>query len=1035
MNPQEISYIRYEQTNIRIEKHDEIQSALKDAYELTKSVKKERDKSKNNPSRYQELNNMLNSFIREYADLERSIINAINDDKKITKKEEARIMFELSDIVNLAEQNWIIESKSKWSRLWDRIRKTDTKKAKEKASDLRDKNINEYTKDETIAALEYLNDNYKKGSWAKESTLWNRAAINYHSINQLDDFWEVNMFQELLLEKILWKWQWFNNEYIAWFDEGQWNYITKITDFENKLSWARIDNINSKALANYFSYIASKKELTKEVILEILSPEQYNHLIKLWENNPNSIAQKILSTREKFKTDKTIEKFFKYYDNLDETNVIPAIRENPEKIYLISDKKILLECIRSIDKISYKNINSYMQLDIDIITEVSKKDPEFDIKSIPQSFFEIDIRNNNDKEKIKKLFFIWKNWFDYLNIISELAVSIWDENLFKLIYDLTQDENMKPYKSFFESLANYKNQMDNLTPDDFKTSYNNLLKERNKDDIIKINLYIYKNWISGKEELIINLLKNYWLDDFPWIHKHLYENTDFAIKLISKYPKEFKNLSSKLQQNDRLIDTFLDSSIEEKFEYKKILSVIDQIELGKNIWVVILVYDKLTKKYGEEKVNNLFLHPKMSQKMQVFFKNLEWTTYSEWQKETLKKISWVFDKLIWEFEIARDTISSFQKKYEKIENKEKDDMILKKIEKITWFNKEKNKEILEIIKKPISDENSRILIWLLKKFTDWDNKKVTSILKSLQDLQIENIEKELNDDSQMLRKKGIRTDIIDEIITKNPRLKEEDYETYKKRISELVKKENKWLDEEGNKKIDSYVNWKINIDKLKNKNENIDLYISYLENPEKFKNFDEYKESKITEIEISNSKNQDKIETPNYSYDPYSWSLQINLPNWKQNIPISPEEKDIIYNNEKARKNLVNFYKFFKELNLESVWTYRKELLVSIWDINIKADNSDFINDEELRKLWNNILTFITNIENKQNWVDSKQKIELNNIASINKSLRDFSWANSMLSSWKSFNIIWEDKLAAYLRSRWIIRWAYFHINEFRKYI
>jgi len=105
MNPQEISKYEYAKLSLKIEKHNEIQSALKEAYELTKSVKEERDKSKNNPKRYQELDNMLNSFVKEYKDLEKSIINAINNDKKITGDEKAKIMLELSDIVSLAEKS------------------------------------------------------------------------------------------------------------------------------------------------------------------------------------------------------------------------------------------------------------------------------------------------------------------------------------------------------------------------------------------------------------------------------------------------------------------------------------------------------------------------------------------------------------------------------------------------------------------------------------------------------------------------------------------------------------------------------------------------------------------------------------------------------------------------------------------------------------------------------------------------------------------------------------------------------------------
>ena len=139
MNPQEISKYEYAKLSLKIEKHNEIQSALKEAYELTKSVKEERDKSKNNPKRYKELDNMLNSFVKEYKDLENEIKKAIADDNKISETEKARIMFELWDIIQLAEVWWIKESKNFWSKVWDKFRSTNTDKAKAEAMKLNEK--------------------------------------------------------------------------------------------------------------------------------------------------------------------------------------------------------------------------------------------------------------------------------------------------------------------------------------------------------------------------------------------------------------------------------------------------------------------------------------------------------------------------------------------------------------------------------------------------------------------------------------------------------------------------------------------------------------------------------------------------------------------------------------------------------------------------------------------------------------------------------------------------------------------------------
>lgn len=992
MNPIE-AYNSYWELSTKIWKFNDIQSQLKEWWEILSAVK----------LKYGKEHELFKKFEKEYRDLYQSIKEAFESEKTISQEERSKIMLELSDVVSLAQSHWIIEKKWNISKIGDFLRKTNTKQEKEKALSFRDKNIKEYSLEDSIAALSYLNQNYKTWSWSQKSTLWNSVAINYHTINELDDFWEVNMFQELLLEKILWKQKSFNDKYIAWFDESQWNYIVEISAFEKKLEWSRMDTINSRALANYFSYVSSKKELTQEVILEKLSPEQFRHLLDLWKNNPDSIAQKLLSTQEwSFSWNEKINEFFKYYDTLDEKNVLSSVQKDPSKIYLVSDKKTLLECINNLPTVSYKNINSYMQLDIDIIIAVSKKDPNFDIKFIPQSFFEIDINNKDDREKIKKLFLIGKKEQDFLKIISELSIYLENAKISELIEYFKNDENMKWHKEFFSWLLKYKNQMDLLTQNDFDIACKNVLQKRNSEDILRINLYVYKNWIKWNEEKILSLFQHYKLDDFPWVHKYLYTNQDFAIKLISKHPEEFQNLSSTLQKNDWLVNTFLDASLKENFDYNNLIKIIEQIELGKNIWIVLLIYDKLVKKYGEEKVDNLFLHPKMSQKMQVFFRNLDWTTQSEWQKEALKRLSWVFDKLIKEFEVARNSISSFQEKYNKSEEKEKDSIFLEKIEKITWFSLQDNKLIFEILKKPVNDENSRELLGLLKKITKWNNKKVVEILSGLQKLQIENIKNDLENNSQMIRENWFSTQKIDDLITKNPKEKEESTQDYKKRILNLFQKENGKLTPEQAKLFENYLQWKLSIATLEYQNKNIDLYISYLENPEKFKSFEEYKETKSpdekSDLQKETIQNQISYsDGTNLDYEQKWSSFELNTSFWK--IEINNEEFKTVSQSKEALNNLINFKETIDELWLSKLWDYREKIF--LWLGNLINTKDDYIWERELKMFLIAIMQSIwIQVKNPSQLTLLKEEIKENNNIWVITSMRDVNtYGNSKIES------------------------------------
>jgi hypothetical protein len=164
-----------------------------------------------------------------------------------------------------------------------------------------------------------------------------------------------------------------------------------------------------------------------------------------------------------------------------------------------------------------------------------------------------------------------------------------------------------------------------------------------------------------------------------------------------------------------------------------------------------------------------------------------------------------------------------------------------------------------------------------------------------------------------------------------------------------------------------------------------------------------------------------------------SWIVSIPTESWvKENVKLSNNELEIVKKDPKNLDNIVNFYTFFDKLNLLSVWDYRDELVNAIWirEINNKDDS---LTVEEIRKFWNKLLSFIANIW-KPKW-EPKENIELNSINSVNQEFKKFSWANSFISDEKTYNIEWEDKLAAYLRDYWIIWWAYFNTNKFREAI
>jgi hypothetical protein len=194
--------------------------------------------------------------------------------------------------------------------------------------------------------------------------------------------------------------------------------------------------------------------------------------------------------------------------------------------------------------------------------------------------------------------------------------------------------------------------------------------------------------------------------------------------------------------------------------------------------------------------------------------------------------------------------------------------------------------------------------------------------------------------------------------------------------------------------------------------------------------------------EIKEKNNQYYIDDDEYMPGKKAWTYDLSfydLKLWYISIKwLTEKEKKNTIGNPEALKNLVDFYKFFKELNLEWIWKYRKELALSMWNRNINLNDNNSISEAELLKFWNSLIKAINKLNIEKTTIPLKtQTLKLSEntgtISWIKNELRKYSWAWSSLSEGQTFDIYWEGRFTAQLRNLGIIWWAYFHTAQLRK--
>lgn len=227
---------------------------------------------------------------KEYNELIDEIRKSKKNDWIITKNELDEIRKEFDDVENIESYSEKTKRLIKWvwTEIIDIVNKSNNEKdilkdLEEYGSQIQDFFLKKYILEETVR----LKSGWKKSEW---STLLQTLAMH-----KKYNVWSVhNEYQDKLISKILWSDKWYNNEFIKWYNNENSNYLIKINDFESKLKSQNISDINSLALANYFSYLWEKWNLSIDILLNKLWKENIYKLSEIWSNprDNNSLIAK-----------------------------------------------------------------------------------------------------------------------------------------------------------------------------------------------------------------------------------------------------------------------------------------------------------------------------------------------------------------------------------------------------------------------------------------------------------------------------------------------------------------------------------------------------------------------------------------------------------------------------------------------------------------------------------------------------------------------------------------------------------------------
>lgn len=698
-------YDQYWELSSKVWKFNDVQSQLKEGWEIMLAVSAK--VWKNHP--------LYQKFEKEYKELYEVIHQWYESEKTFSQEERAKILLELWDMVDLAEKNGIIEKKGTFSWFWDVLKRTDTKEAKEKATEFRDKKVSNYTIAEAISAMEYLNWKYwtYKQVW-NDDKLSKWITFNYSTINELDDQYEVRLFQDELSKKIFWKWKWFNNKFLLWFNKEKWNYLVSIWDFEKDLKQSNIKDINSKALSNYFLYLEAKWELTTKKLIEVFWENNLLDLEKLWLNKTDKsddkkdIAKKALESKWILKTILGLISVFTSSDKL--IKMLLDNTKNPSLSWKEQEEIAMLFIQKNIKWIQEK-------IKSDIKTKYLKNHPgkEKEAQEIADKLVsELETcKTKDDVQKALKIFYNYseKYWL-------ELDYKLQLENLFKLRevqnakWMMEKEQTIRTTESDLKiAIQNW----DTKRQSELEAQLEQLKKQKKQTQLQAADLEIAKKIVQNLSPEDEKKLIQWWEKEFREFQENLRkQNKDIDAlykkyeakkeEFFEKYPEEKEKLTT--NQNQEVISQTDFSTISysdwTNLDYEQKWS---SFELNTSFWKIEINDEEFkTVSKSKEALDNLINFRNTLKEL-----NLTWLwNYREKIFLWLGNLINTKDDYIWESELKMFLIAIMQS---------------------IWIQV-KNPSQLTLLKEEIKENNNVWVITSMRDVNTYGNSKIESIFIS-----------------------------------------------------------------------------------------------------------------------------------------------------------------------------------------------------------------------------------------------------------------------------------------------------------------
>ena len=899
---------------------------------------------------------------------------------------------------------------------------------------------------ETIDLLDKANSilNSVENKELRKKFEWQYNKIRETVINAFFDGQEqtINSLDDLKLSLDIWEeWEIDNEEYldiekaVNLFSADVTKSKTIDTFEENKEAF--INEANSKDLMTGLEWQQTINSILQNSTLFI---EELEDLRK--DNNweLTTVQEDMLSALKDYDKEKIYilkDEYKKLQELMDQdiTGLKPEFfKDNPEYIYLIKDEARLKEIIKSNNTILiFKLINP----------QIIKNNPDIifesrllfdDIKNLDSNF----VKNNIEEFIIK---------FDYLKDILILKSNeywVSKNELRDIIHknniktSITIDNFLSPnsinLSNFWEAYKDIMNWNINDQNRDIINKY--LLQNLKSDNNINIEI---NNDSKNLETMVIDLIGKWLLD---WKTDLIYAQKTIGISkaLIEKSSNLIHFIPKEHMQDKEILSVYIEQLDNSEYIFNEIANL-DIPDLD----TLLFIYSKVKQKENVQ-LKQFFIHPIIKTKIQNLL-SAESVELKEWFSN--QKDKELFTEIINELNGIKTSIEEYNKQFKtdiKFSKEEND----KFIESLDWLDlNEKNIKninnflssweilILWEVFDNLDIENINLILEIRNKILDRRTKEKSKEVKGTKwdNSEWHLSEEKLVSDFKEYRKKQkewINNDIIINEFLIDSRLNSnsEEYKKITDILKDILEKEQNSTIIKSDKAKDIFrkvVKWEISQEEFNKVIFEETIRIEKEEKEEQAKQEEKTNTNDInSSFEVNDSKNDYWLNT--------LWDKPELLWNNWEKIEITAEEAQIVKNNPEAIKNLVDFHNFFKELNLESVWKYRKELAITIGSVNIDFNDGNSISKAELLSFWNKLLKAINWLmDDDENLKDKPRLYEASTLSALESEFRKFSGAWSMLSDNATSNIEWEDKFAATLRQFWVIGWAYFKTNLLRE--